>query len=276
MRIGNMRFAVEICEDLWAPEPPGIRHSLAGAELVVNLSASNELVAKADYRRDLVHMASARGICGYVYASSGPLESTKDLVFGGHLIACENGQLLGESPRYAFEPQTLITDIDIAKLRHDRMQNTTFTNAPRPAPYHVVDVLQRPRPIAALERVYTSHPFVPDDEAQFEARAAEILDIKTTGLALRCLAANTETLVIGLSGGLDSTLAFLVCLDTLDKIGRPRQRWRSRRSPFTRRWRSTSTRWSTPDVTIWCSKTPRLGNAPRFSSTTPTRFRASS
>jgi NAD+ synthase (glutamine-hydrolysing) len=223
MRIGNMRFAVEICEDLWAPEPPGIRHSLAGAELVVNLSASNELVAKADYRRDLVHMASARGICGYVYASSGPLESTKDLVFGGHLIACENGQLLGESPRYAFEPQTLITDIDIAKLRHDRMQNTTFTNAPRPAPYHVVDVLQRPRPIAALERVYTAHPFVPDDEAQFEARAAEILDIQTTGLARRCLAANTETLVIGLSGGLDSTLAFLVCLDTLDKIGRPRQ-----------------------------------------------------
>jgi NAD+ synthase (glutamine-hydrolysing) len=223
LRIGNMRFAVEICEDLWAPEPPGIRHSLAGAELVVNLSASNELVAKADYRRDLVRMASARGICGYVYASSGPLESTKDLVFGGHLIACENGQPLGESPRYAFEPQTLITDIDIAKLRHDRMQNTTFTNAPRPAPYHVLDVLERPRPIAALERVYPAHPFVPDDETQFEARAAEILDIQTTGLARRCLAANTDTLVIGLSGGLDSTLAFLVCLDTLDKIGRPRQ-----------------------------------------------------
>ncbi len=223
LRIGDMRFAVEICEDLWAPEPPGIRHSLAGAELVLNLSASNELVAKADYRRDLVHMASARGICGYLYASSGPLESTKDLVFGGHLIACENGQPLGESARYAFEPQTLIADLDIAKLRHDRMQNTTFTNAPRPAPYHVVDLLERPAPVAALERIYAAHPFVPDDEAQFDARAAEILNIQTTGLARRCLAAQTDSLVIGLSGGLDSTLAFLVCLDTVDKIGRPRQ-----------------------------------------------------
>lgn len=223
LRIGDMRFAVEICEDLWAPEPPGIRHSLAGAELVVNLSASNELVAKADYRRELVRMASARGICGYLYASSGPLESTKDLVFGGHLIACENGQPLSESARYAFEAQTLVADMDIAKLRHDRMQNTTFTNAARPAPYHTVDVRERPVAIAALERDYPAHPFVPEDEAQFDARAAEILNIQTTGLARRCIAAHTDTLVIGLSGGLDSTLAFLVCLDTVDKLGQPRQ-----------------------------------------------------
>ncbi len=223
LRVGGFRFAVEICEDLWAPEPPGIRHSLAGAELILNLSASNELVAKADYRRDLVHMASARGICGYVYASSGPFESSKDVVFGGHLIACENGQSLGESERFQLSATTLIVDLDIDKLRHDRLQNTTFTNAARPPAYHLVDTMPRTRPISRLARQYPRHPFVPADEAQLDARAQEILNIQTTGLARRTLAANIDTLVIGLSGGLDSTCAFLVCLDTLTKLDLARE-----------------------------------------------------
>ncbi len=220
--VGDTRFGIEICEDLWAPHPPGINHSLAGAELVLNLSASNELIAKADYRRDLVHMASARGICGYLYASSGPTESTKDLVFGGHLLACENGQPLAESQRFQLEGTTIVTEMDLGRLRHDRMQNSTFSNAPRPPRYHRVESLGRVQPIGGLHRTYTPHPFVPDDEVQFDARAREILDIQSTGLGRRMLAARSNALVIGLSGGLDSTLAFLVCLDVLDRLGRSR------------------------------------------------------
>jgi NAD+ synthase (glutamine-hydrolysing) len=220
IRVGQARLAVEVCEDLWAPEPPGTRHALAGADIIVNPSASNELVAKADYRRDLARMASARGICGYVYASSGPFESTKDVVFGGHLIAYENGQHLGESARFQLEATTLTVDVDIHKLRHDRMQNTTFTNAPRPAPYHFVDTIGTPRAIARLERHYPAHPFVPDDESVVDARAQEILSIQATGLARRLLAAQSQTMVIGLSGGLDSTLAFLVCLEAAEKLQR--------------------------------------------------------
>jgi NAD+ synthase (glutamine-hydrolysing) len=219
--IGNVRFAVELCEDLWAPEPPGIRHCLAGADLLVNLSASNELVAKADYRRDLVRMTSARGICGYLYASSGALESTKDLVFGGHLLAAENGQLLGDGARFGFDSATLIAEFDVERLRHDRMQNTTFGHADRPPPYPVTACLDAAAPLPNLTRPIDPQPFVPRDERLFDARAAEILDIQATGLARRMLGANSRALVIGVSGGLDSTLAFLVCLDALARLDAP-------------------------------------------------------
>ncbi len=222
-RVGPVAFGIEVCEDLWAPDPPGIRHCLAGAALIVNPSASNELVAKAEYRRDLVRMASARGICGYLYASSGPLESTKDVVFGGHLLACENGHPLAEGERFAFEPQTLITEIDVERLGHDRMQNTSFAQAPRPPAYHRVDALAEALPLQGLYRPVDPHPFVPTDEVQLDARAAEIFRIQATGLARRVLAAGSDALVIGLSGGLDSTLAFLVCLDALEKLGRDRR-----------------------------------------------------
>jgi len=220
-RIGDVRFGIELCEDLWAPEPPGIRHCLAGAELILNLSASNELVAKADYRRNLVHMTSARGLCGYLYASSGALESTKDVVFGGHLIASENGQALGESSRFGFNTATLIAEFDIERLRHDRMQNTTFGHAPRPAAYPVSNCLDAVPSLPELDRSIDPHPFVPRDERQFDARAAEILEIQSTGLARRMLGAQTYSLVIGVSGGLDSTLAFLVCLDALARLDAP-------------------------------------------------------
>jgi len=215
---------IEICEDLWAPEPPGIRHCLAGADVVVNLSASNELVAKADYRRELVRATSARGICGYLYAGSGPTESTKDVVFGGHLLAAENGTLIAESDRFSLAAGTLIVDFDLARLRHDRMQNTTFRNTPRPAAYQHTPVTAFSPALPNLLRAVDPHPFVPEDEALFDARAREILEIQATGLARRLLAAGSGPLVIGLSGGLDSTLAFLVCLDTLDKLGEPRAR----------------------------------------------------
>jgi NAD+ synthase (glutamine-hydrolysing) len=221
-RIGDVRFGIELCEDLWAPQPPGVRHCLAGAELILNLSASNELVAKADYRRNLVHMASARGICGYLYASSGPLESTKDVVFGGHLLASENGQALGESERFSFRTETLICEFDIGRLRHDRFQNTTFGNAERPPAYPVTTCLGQVTPLDTLTRQIDPQPFVPRDEAQFDARAREILQIQSTGLARRMIGARSNDLVIGISGGLDSTLAFLVCLDAQDKLGIPR------------------------------------------------------
>lgn len=212
---------IEICEDLWAPRQPGIEHALAGAEVIVNLSASNELVAKADYRRNLVYMTSARGICGYLYASSGALESSKDIVFGGHLLAAENGQPIGESERFSLQAETLMIEFDIERLRHDRMQNTTFANSQRRTDHHRVAVPLAPVELEELHRSFDPHPFVPRDESQFNARAAEILNIQSTGLARRQLAAGTTTLCIGISGGLDSTLAFLVCLDAADRLERP-------------------------------------------------------
>jgi NAD+ synthase (glutamine-hydrolysing) len=222
--VAGTSFGIEICEDLWAPRPPGIEHALAGAELILNPSASNELVAKADYRRDLVHMASARGICGYLYAGSGVLESTKDVVFGGHLLAAENGVPVAESDRFSLQAQSLITEFDIERLRHDRMQNTTFGNTRRNPGYQRVPLATTRTQLTRLRREIDAAPFVPRDEVQFNARAAEILEIQATGLARRHLAARTETLVIGVSGGLDSTLAFLVCLDAVAKLGLPPER----------------------------------------------------
>jgi NAD+ synthase (glutamine-hydrolysing) len=220
-QIGESRFAIEICEDLWAPDPIGNRHALAGADLILNPSASTDLIGKADYRRDLVRMTSGQRICGYLFASCGPTESTKDVVFGGHLIAAENGQLLGESTRFTLAGDRLVADFDREKLRHDRAINNTFAAAARPQNYSCIDTGVTPAQITTLARSYPRHPFVPDDEHEFDARAQEILSIQATGLARRQMAARSETLVIGLSGGLDSTLAFLVCLDTLAKRDRP-------------------------------------------------------
>ena len=216
--VGELRFAIEICEDLWAPQPPGAEHALAGADLILNPSASNELVAKADYRRDLVRMTSAQRVCGYLYASSGPTESTKDVVFGGHLIAAENGTLLGEGERFALDGSELVVEFDWQKLRHDRAQLATFAAAQRPAVYGVTPGAAPPM-LTTLDRTFPQQPFVPNDEHQLEARAQEILAIQSTGLARRLRAVGKPRMVIGLSGGLDSTLAFLVCLEACAKLG---------------------------------------------------------
>ena len=217
---GDFLFGVEVCEDLWTPEPPSVRHCLAGADVIFNLSASNELVAKADYRRELVTSTSARAICGYVYASAAATESTKDVVFGGHMLVAEDGAIIAESDRFALETTTLIAELDVDKLRHDRAQNTTFAGAARPEGYTSVEVSVKQLPVGELHRQYPKHPFVPTDETVFNARAREILDIQSTGLARRVLASGADNLVIGVSGGLDSTLAFLVCLETLAKLDR--------------------------------------------------------
>lgn len=219
--LGNTRFAIEICEDLWTPQPPGAAHALAGAELILNPSASNELIGKADYRRDLVRMTSAQRLCAYLYASSGPTESSKDIVFGGHLLAAENGQLIAEGERFAMAGSTIVTEFDAERLRHERMQNISFAQAPRPEGYQQVVCGAKPKTLTTLNRTYVAHPFVPDDADEFDARAREIMAIQATGLARRMRSAHIDHLVLGLSGGLDSTQAFLVALDALAQVGLP-------------------------------------------------------
>ncbi len=219
--IGESWFAVEICEDLWHPAPPSMSHVRAGAELIVNLSASNELVSKASYRRDLIRMASAQGVCAYLYSSCGPTESTKDIVFGGHQLFAENGVLVEESPRFALSGSEIICEFDWQKLRHDRARNGTFANCERPDAYRHCGKQGRPT-LNALRCTFDPRPFVPGDEGEFSERASEILSIQSTGLARRMMAAYSETLVLGVSGGLDSTLAFLVCLDALELLKKER------------------------------------------------------
>ena len=216
--LGNTAFGIEICEDLWRPQAPSIDLALGGAEIVLNLSASTELVAKADYRRDLVRMQSARAICAYIFAAAGPTESTKDVVFGGHLIAAENGRVLVESRRFDLQGSALCVEVDCQRLRHDRVRNNMFASSPRPAPPTVIATGAVP-PLPTLTRRYARHPFVPTHEAELGTRAREILAIQATGLARRMRAAKAARLVIGLSGGLDSSLAFLVCLDALKALG---------------------------------------------------------
>lgn len=215
----DFRFGIEICEDLWSPEPPSSAACLAGAEVIFNPSASNELIGKATYRRDLVRMTSARLLCAYVYASSGPMESTKDIVFGGHLLAAENGVVVAESDRFNLQGSCLRQDIDIHRLRHERRSNTTFAHSDRPTDYSRIRIARHGQTLEKLLRSVNPHPFVPDDPLEFEQRAEEILAIQSTALARRMIASRARTLVIGLSGGLDSTLAFLVCLQTLAKLG---------------------------------------------------------
>ena len=220
--LGNARFAIEICEDLWTPQPPGAAHALAGADFILNPSASNELIGKADYRRDLVRMTSAQRLCAYLYASSGPTESTKDVVFGGHLLAAENGQLIAESARFELAGSTIVTEFDAERLRHERMQNISFGQAPRSGGYQTVNCAATIKTLKNLRRTYDKHPFVPDDAPQnskeFDARAREIMAIQATGLARRMRSAHIDHLVLGLSGGLDSTQAFLVALDALEQL----------------------------------------------------------
>ena len=218
-KLGHTAFGIEICEDLWSANPPSGQLALGGAEILLNLSASPEAVAKADYRRNLVQSQSGRTLSAYVYASAGPSESTKDVVFGGHLIAAENGRLLAESQRFQLDGASLSVEVDCQRIRHGRQQNTTFAQAPRTSVV-TLDAGAAPS-LTTLARSYSRQPFVPPDEREFAARAQDILAIQATGLARRVRAAQAERLVIGLSGGLDSTLAYLVCIDALALLGRP-------------------------------------------------------
>lgn len=221
----GVTLAVEICEDLWAPIPPSSRHAVAGATVVLNPSASNDLVAKAEYRRELVRQQSGRTLSAYVYANAGVHESTTDLVFGGHLLVAENGVLLAEGERFRRDGEMVVTDVDVERLQVERVRQTSFADAVHddtPA-YRTVALAPVPAPEPhRLVRAFDPHPFVPADPATLDERCHEVFSIQTAGLARRIEHVGVKRVVLGLSGGLDSTLALLVCVRTFDLLGLPR------------------------------------------------------
>jgi len=212
-------FGIDICEDLWTVDPPSSKHAMAGATILLNPSASDELVAKAAYRRDLVSAQSARCVAAYAYSSSGVGESTADMVFGGHGIVAENGSLLAESNRFEFGEGVFYADVDCAKLANIRMAETSFDQHPHIERRRIrLDELNA---ISKIERSFHPRPFVPGDPDTMEERCLEIVSIQKTALARRLDAAKAEKAVIGVSGGLDSTLALLVSVEALEILGRP-------------------------------------------------------
>ena len=213
----GMKFGVEICEDVWAPIPPSNNLALAGADIIFNLSASDELIGKHAYLKSLLAQQSARMISGYVYASSGFGESTQDVVYGGNAMLFENGKLLVEGSRFSLQPQIQSCQIDIEKLRAERRENTTFINAQRGA--HAFETALKhvtPRDFV-LTRDIDPHPFIPKDD-DMQASCEEILNIQVAGLVKRLYHINAQKAVIGISGGLDSTLALLVTVKAFDKL----------------------------------------------------------
>ncbi|ASA26416.1 NAD(+) synthase [Paenibacillus donghaensis] len=221
----NLSFGVEICEDLWVPVPPSSLLAQAGAALLFNPSASNELVGKADYRRQLVSSQSASCLAGYVYAGANTGESTTDVVFGGHSLIAENGQLLAESERFTHESRMIIADIDIPRLHYSRTVMGTFRAGKGGRNYREVlygaPALQGEAAERELIRSVGVNPFVPGNPLQRDERCREILSIQTSGLMKRVRHIRTKHAVIGISGGLDSTLALLVTVRAMEQLGRP-------------------------------------------------------
>ena len=217
----GVRFGVEICEDVWAPTPPSNHLALAGADIIFNLSASDELIGKHDYLCKLLAQQSARTITGYVYSSAGFGESTQDVVYGGNALIFENGHLLQSGPRFAMTPQMQVAQIDVERLRTERRGNTTYVNAQRRMIGEDV-IFKNAHSILpkdfVLERPVDAHPFIPSPD-MMEKSCEEILSIQVMGLAKRLVHTGCQKVVLGISGGLDSTLALLVCSMTFDKLG---------------------------------------------------------
>jgi NAD+ synthase (glutamine-hydrolysing) len=228
---GGVVVGVEICEDLWMPIPPSAVQAIAGANILLNLSASNETIGKSAYRTDLVVGQSGRCIAAYAYASAGPSESTTDLVFGGHCLIAENGALLKESSRVGDGGPIergaawVTADVDVEKLQSDRRTTTSFADCVRSTtPFRTIRFALRPT-MTGLARTVVGTPFVPGVAAELERRCAEIFGIQCAGLAKRIEQLPSRTrLNIGISGGLDSTLALLVAVKTCDLLGSPRAR----------------------------------------------------
>lgn len=216
----GLTVAAEICEDLWVPEPPSIRHALAGATVIVNLSASDEITGKEEYRRALVTGQSARLVCGYLYASAGEGESSTDLVFGGHSLIAENGTLLAQAKRFANE--TVYGEVDIRRLRYERRKMTTFTVSGQEEYEKIAFHLEMAA--TRLTRFIDPAPFVPGGKADREKRCEEILMIQALGLKKRLEHTGCRNAVVGISGGLDSTLALLVMAKAFDMLEIPRER----------------------------------------------------
>lgn len=211
-------LGVEICEDLWVANPPSTRLAQAGATVIVNLSASDEIIGKASYRRDLVRQQSARLLCAYLYADAGFGESTQDLVFAGHDLIAENGALLAESK--LFDRGVIYADIDVQRLTHERRRMNTFVTEQNPT---VAALPVHPGANDLTDRTFPRTPFVPASKALRDERCEEILSLQATGLATRLRHTHAKTAVVGLSGGLDSTLALIVLVHAFDMLGLDRK-----------------------------------------------------
>lgn len=227
--IPALTMHAEICEDLWVPIPPSSHAALAGATVLLNLSASNITVGKADYRRDLVASQSARCLAAYLYSAAGSGESTTDLAWDGHALICENGNLLAESERFHYGAQLICSEIDLERLAQERMRQTSFGYSIRNEGRALTDF--RTVPFSAqpprsgrllLERQYERFLYVPSDPARRGERCAEVYEIQVQGLASRLKASGIKRVVLGISGGIDSTHALLVCAQALDRLGYPR------------------------------------------------------
>ena len=221
----EVTFGIEICEDLWAPIPPSSYLATQGAEILFNLSASDECVGKHKYLRNLISRQSGRLIAGYVYSSCGFGESSTDVVFSGNAFICENGSFLCEANRFNYEPQLLIGDLDVDCLKNERLANTTFktnqSHVAMPSPRIIMT-----GPLAKegkfLNRTISSHPFIPDSE-DYDEICNEVISIQCAGLAKRITHTQAKSVVVGISGGLDSTLALLICIRTFDRLGLDRK-----------------------------------------------------
>ncbi|MDE6049740.1 MAG: NAD(+) synthase [Paramuribaculum sp.] len=217
----DIRIGIEICEDLWVPVPPSSYQAMQGADIIFNLSASDDTIGKYHYTKTLICQQSARCICGYVYASAGKGESSTDLVFSPKTLIAENGTLLQANDRWNPEEKFIIADIDVEALRRDRFHNTSFSECMR---RHDITQSLAPLPTGVdfnyelQGRTIQQRPFVPADDNLRDERCTEIVNIQTTGLATRLSAINCSKIVIGISGGLDSTLALLVAARTFDRM----------------------------------------------------------
>lgn len=225
--IKNLTIGIEVCEDLWSPIPPSSYQSIFGATIIINGSASNELATKHEYRRNLVSQQSSRCICGYIYSSAGTGESTQDTVFSGHSMIYENGNMLSESKRFLKEGSIIISDIDIELLANDRKKNTSFMTQLRknegPVFFRTVKFTLGEHSIDDFYRTVKTAPFVPDNNIMLNERCEDIFNIQVTGLSKRITHTNSKALVVGISGGLDSTLALLVAVKACDYIGLDRK-----------------------------------------------------
>jgi len=212
-------FGVEICEDAWVASPPSGAMAAAGATLLINLSASPEILGKCDYRRALVEAQSARCLAAYLYASAGPGESTTDLVFSGHSLVAEYGQILAQTERFHFATQMAVADIDIQRLVHERLRNNSYAASQADQDFLLVPVEVTVREAEKLLRPLSKTPFVPANLTERQARCEEIFAIQTTGLMKRLRHTGSQKVVVGVSGGLDSTLALLVTVKAFDRLG---------------------------------------------------------
>lgn len=211
-------FGIEICEDLWSPKAPSVEAALNGATMIFNLSASNEVIGKAQYRKNLINMQSAKNVCAYIYSSSGVNESSTDLVFSGYAGISENGSMLVENERFNFKTNHIISDVDIQRLMNNRIKDISFMGIGAINSYRVIDIDLKDNN-NDLKRIYDAYPFVPSNEDKRAERCSEIINIQACGLAKRIKHTGMKKCVIGISGGLDSTLAFLVIIEAYRKLG---------------------------------------------------------